>query len=333
MPSSARLSNAVDDDEPLDAPPVPWLHGIAGISSGAISMSLFYPLDMLRTRMHTIDGKRRLNTIAEICKQEGVKGMYRGVGVAVGSHSIGWGMYLSLFKTCQNQTVAWNGGASTGGDFMSACVAATITATTVTPLNLLKVRTQLAKSGRREMPPKGVVRGLKHIARTEGFATLFNGLGPQILLSSHTTIQVALYECIKREVWGKGRIGRAGGDSSSSSSTTSSTDDSAASTTTDIPLYGVALASGFSKAVASAICNPLEVVRTRTQDQKSRGRLDYKSMGVAFKTLWREEGLKGMYRGVIVNMCRVVPTTVVAFVLYESFIKVFHPNKKVAANK
>lgn len=297
-----KLDSGVSEDERLDAPPVPWLHGAAGIASGAISMTLFYPLDLLRTRMHTHDGKRRLNTIKEICKQEGAKGMYRGVGVAVGSHSLGWGLYLSLFRTCQNQSVAWNGATSAGGDFLSACCAATITATAVTPLNMLKVRTQLAKSGQREAPPKGVWRGLRHIAKTEGARALFNGLGPQVLLSSHTTIQVALYECIKREVWGQNA--------------------------SDIPISGVVASSAISKGVASAICNPLEVIRTRTQDQKARGSLDYRSMGAAFQTLWRAEGIHGMYRGVAVNMCRVIPTTVVAFVLYESFIKIFHPQRQ-----
>ena len=229
--------------------------------------------------------------------------MYRGVGVAVGSHSIGWGMYLTLFKLCQNQSLAWHGTTSTTGDFLSACVAATVTATSVTPLNLLKVRTQLAKTGQREMPPKGVIRGLRHIAKTEGVATLFNGVGPQILLSSHTTIQVALYECIKREFWGSPQSGE------------------------ELPLSGVAVAAALSKGIASAICNPLEVIRTRTQDQKNRGKLDYRTMGGAFRTLWREEGIQGMYRGVVVNMCRVIPTTVLSFVMYESFIKVFHPKR------
>eukprot|EP00744_Colponema_vietnamica_P011648 GILI01016377.1.p1 GENE.GILI01016377.1~~GILI01016377.1.p1 ORF type:complete len:327 (+),score=27.94 GILI01016377.1:219-1199(+) len=297
-----KLDSGISEDERLDAPPVPWLHGAAGIASGAISMTMFYPLDLLRTRMHTHDGTRKFSTIKEICQKEGAKGMYRGVGVAVGSHALGWGLYLSLFRACQNKSVAWNGSLSAGGDFLSACCAATLTATAVTPLNLLKVRTQLAKSGQREAPPRGVVKGLRHIAKTEGFRALFNGLGPQVLLSSHTTIQVALYECIKREVWG--------------------------SHSSDIPMSGIVASSAISKGVASVICNPLEVIRTRTQDQKARGSLDYRSMGAAFQTLWRAEGIHGMYRGVAVNMCRVIPTTVCAFVLYESFIKVFHPKPK-----
>lgn len=32
----------------------PWMHGMAGVLGGAIAMSMFYPLDFLRTRMHTL---------------------------------------------------------------------------------------------------------------------------------------------------------------------------------------------------------------------------------------------------------------------------------------
>ncbi len=275
--------------EDLDSPPVPWMHGAAGIMGGAISMTIFYPLDLLRTRAHTTgQGGRQLRGAWTLLRQEGISGMYRGVTMAVCAHSIGWGTYLTLFRTCQDKLRVANGGDAVSGDFLAACAAATATATLVTPLNLVKTRTQLFdKKGEK---PKGVVESLKTVVREEGVRKLFRGLGPQLLLSSHTTIQVAMYEFLKRKLW---------------------------SNTESPPAFGVALASGVSKAFAAVVCNPLEVCRTRLQDKSNLTGDGYQSMQKAFQTIWKTEGVRGFYRGTVVNLCRVVPTTVVAFVLYE----------------
>lgn len=273
---------------------VPWMHGAAGIAGGAISMTMFYPLDLLRTRAHTITGQgSQLRSARMLLTQEGARGLYRGCTMAVCAHSIGWGTYLTLFRSSQSATRRFTGAEtdSVGGDFVSACVAAVVTSTLVTPLNLIKTRVQLHDTPGRK--PKGVVSGLRMVVKEEGFRSLFRGVGPQILLSSHTTIQVALYEFMKRKYWH--------GE--------------------EPPVSGVALASGASKGVAAVICNPLEVCRTRLQDKRNVGGINYSSMQSAFSTIWKQEGIRGMYRGTCVNLCRVIPTTVVAFVLYEKFLK------------
>lgn len=281
------------DDEKLDGPPVPWLHGAAGITAGAISMTMFYPLDLIRTRLHAQTGEpsTKMKTPMMIVRAEGIRGLYKGVKIAVASHSIGWGLYLTVFRTFQ-QRFARQWGDSSAGDFVAACCAAVFTATMVTPLNVLKTRTQL----REDKVKSSVTRRLRAIVAKEGLPALLKGVGPQICLSSHTTIQVALYECIKRRMWDK----------------------------SDAPMLGVALASGLSKAVAATICNPLEVVKTRLQDQRNASNPGYASMRAAFRTIYANEGMKGFYRGVGVNVLRVVPSTMTAFVLYEQVLRGAH---------
>lgn len=305
-----------EEEEKIDAPPVPWMHGAAGILGGSISMTLFYPLDFLRTRMHTYDDRQKhkpMDDFRSVLKQEGFKGMYKGVKVAVLAHSVGWGLYLTSFRLAQENIAAIRGTHSTLGDFLGACCAATFTATLVTPLNLVKTRTQLTK-GTIPEDQRGFRKTLRRVVQQEGWKALLRGVGPQILLSSHTTIQVALYECLKRYWWGD----------------------------SDAPMLGVALVSGFSKAFAATVCNPLEVVRTRLQDKKNRELPEYQTMSAAFRHIWKREGISGMYRGIGVNVCRVVPTTVVAFVLYEQclkFMRMFpayqrmHKKKKAIAAK
>jgi hypothetical protein len=294
----SKTTNA-NGDEKLDAPPVPWMHGAAGITAGAFSMTLFYPLDLIRTRLHahTGDTKSKFRDFKGIYADEGIRGFYRGVKIAVASHSIGWGLYLTIFRSFQ-QAFARAWGDSSCGDFLSACGAACTTATLVTPLNVLKTRSQL----REDKQKSGIARRLRALVVHEGPQALLKGLGPQILLSSHTTIQVALYEFMKRKLWS--------GD--------------------DAPMLGVACVSGMSKACAATVCNPLEVCKTRLQDRRNAGNPDYATMNNAFRTIWRAEGIRGLYRGVAVNVMRVVPTTVVAFVMYEKVLHGMHRTVSVS---
>uniref|UniRef100_A0A7S1L1P9 Mitochondrial carrier protein n=1 Tax=Neobodo designis TaxID=312471 RepID=A0A7S1L1P9_NEODS len=295
MATSSSNSHAAPsaEKEKIDAPPVPWMHGAAGITAGAVSMTMFYPLDLIRTRLHaqTGDTGSKLRGAKKIFADEGIRGLYRGVKIAVASHSIGWGMYLTVFRTFQ-QAFARSNGDSSAGDFLAACCAAVFTATLVTPLNVLKTRSQL----REDKQKSGALKRLRAIVASEGPGAILKGVGPQILLSTHTTIQVALYECAKRRLWGKD----------------------------DAPMLGVACVSGLSKAVASTVCNPLEVCRTRLQDRRNFGNPDYANMSSAFRTIWRNEGVRGLYRGVTVNVMRVIPTTVCAFVLYEKVVAGIH---------
>ena len=282
-------------EEHINANPVPWMHGAAGITAGACSMTLFYPLDLIRTRLHaqTLDpGHTRPPTVREIVNAEGVKGLYRGVKLAVAAHSIGWGMYLTTFRTFQQAFARYNGEDSKSGDGVAAICAAVTTATLITPLNVMKTRSQL---NRGEVKAKSILDRVKRIAREEGVGSFFRGVGPQILLASNTTIQVVLYESLRRAFWG-------------------SVDKDEA------PMAGIACISVLSKATATVVSNPLEVIRTRMQDKRNVADLGYSGFGKATRHIYLSEGFHGFYRGVFVNVCRVVPTTMTAFVIYEQVL-------------
>jgi len=269
-------------------------------------MTIFYPLDYIRTRLQSQDGTvhTQLRGVRDIMRQEGVAGLYRGVVMAVSSHSIGWGCYLTLFRTLQGRIRNVTGQDTTSGDFAAACVAAATTATIVTPLNLVKTRTQLHDvAGQKH---KGILATFRAVTAENGWRALFRGLGPQILLSFHTTIQVALYECLSRALWGeRGKK--------------------------DAPMMKVAIASALSKSVAVVACNPLEVCRTRMQDERNKTRFitstnhfGFKSTFQLLRHIYATEGTRGMYRGTAVNVLRVIPTTVVAFIAYEKCLSVIH---------
>ncbi|CUM48585.1 unnamed protein product [Debaryomyces fabryi] len=88
-------------------------------------------------------------------------------------------------------------------------------------------------------------------------------------------------------------------------------------------------ASGF---LAGVVVCPLDVVKTRFQAQgamaQSTGSLvnkEYRGFLGAFKTILREEGIRGLYRGLVPITIGYLPTWTIYFTIYER-AKLFYPD-------
>jgi solute carrier family 25 phosphate transporter 23/24/25/41 len=75
---------------------------------------------------------------------------------------------------------------------------------------------------------------------------------------------------------------------------------------------------GMAGIFAQTICYPLDTIRRRMQ---MKGRV-YSGLSNAFLTIYREEGVKGYYRGIVPNAVKVVPNNAIRFLVYE-WLKTF----------
>ncbi|CAN4102413.1 unnamed protein product [Withania somnifera] len=167
-----------------------------------------------------------------------------------------------------------------------------ITAASVTyPLDL--VRTRLAAQTN-VIYYRGIWHALQTISREEGIAGLYKGMGATLLgVGPNLAISFSVYDTV-RSYWQSHRP-----------------DDSAVL---------VSLACGSLSGVASStVTFPLDLVRRRMQLEGAGGRARVYKTGLfgTFSHIIQTEGLRGLYRGILSEYYKVVPSIGIVFMTYE----------------
>jgi solute carrier family 25 folate transporter 32 len=147
----------------------------------------------------------------------------------------------------------------------------------------------------------GMLHGLRAIYRTEGLRGYFAGLTPALFGVSHGVLYFGVYERLK--AWRRQRGGKEG----------------------ELTNTDTIFMSSIAKIVAGTATYPHQVVRTRMQNygastptSTSSGKRNIRSLTATIQHIYREESLLAFYKGLGPNLVRVVPSTVVTFLVYEN---------------
>lgn len=162
----------------------------------------------------------------------------------------------------------------------AGAAAGTIAATFVCPLDVIKTRLQVHGLPSGQRGGSIIITSLRDIMRSEGFRGLYRGLSPTIVaLLPNWTVYFTVYEHLKGLLHSDGDEGHQ-------------------------LSFGknmvAAAGAGASTAIAT---NPLWVVKTRLQTQGMRpGVVPYTGMISAFTRIIHEEGIRGLYSGIIPSL-------------------------------
>ena len=224
-------------------------------------------------------GLSPLGVASKIIKEQGLKGLYRGLTPTM----------VGIVPTRSCYFWAYSAAKSALGSIMgdgpithmvSAIAAGGLSNTVTCPLWMVKTRMQLTGAG--------VVSTVQKIVSENGVKGLYRGLFASYWGLSESAIQFLLYEKIKTEL---GRFNAERAAAGGASVETGAGQSQAKPVLSTMQYLG---AAGLSKGLASVLTYPHEVVRTRMRESASS---QYKTMLQSIMLISREEGRRGLYSG------------------------------------
>ncbi|EPS26067.1 hypothetical protein PDE_01003 [Penicillium oxalicum 114-2] len=285
---------------------------VAGFTAGVVSTLVVHPLDLVKTRLQVDrSSPARFGNSLQIMRaisanEGGIRAFYRGLAPNLIGNSTSWALYFLFYASLKDMACSFRGQPAhllkSSDYFLTSGAAGVLTALMTNPIWVVKTR-MLATGANSPGAYPSVISGVRQIYQTEGLRGFYRGLVPSLFGVSHGAFQFMAYEKLKTfwsmdsstsETQGKGRPG---------------------SQRTFGVLDTLAL-SGTSKLFAGCVTYPYQVIRARLQVLEAQ--MLYRGAMDAVHQVWSREGIAGFYRGLGPNLVRVLPSTWVTFVVYET---------------
>lgn len=323
---------------------------MAGLASGIVTC----PLDVIKTKLQaqgsfSARGKPAsaiyhglAGTARTIIRQDGLVGMYRGLGPMLLGYLPTWAVYMTVYDASRNYLYANGFDRDDNTKFLARVYASVMggacSTLTTNPIWVVKTRLMSQTSAGAKNTTRtpwhytGTFDAFRKMYRAEGIGSFYSGLTPALLGLAHVAIQFPLYEYLKTKFTGQ-ELGQSSMDSDKSAK----------------EVVGILAATLISKICASSATYPHEVLRTRLQTQQrvapihdstldtssrghastSTGKLIGNTDGVAYTpryrgvfsailTILREEGWRAFYNGMGTNMVRAVPAAMTTMLAFET---------------
>ncbi|KXL43143.1 hypothetical protein M433DRAFT_21320 [Acidomyces richmondensis BFW] len=272
-----------------------WFGGSASCFAACVT----HPLDLLKVRLQTQShGAQRKGLgqmLTHVVQHDGLPGLYRGLSASllrqITYSTTRFGVYEELKEVFTTGVVtpsfpALIAMASTSG-FLGGIAG--------NPADILNVRMQndaaLPQSERRNY--KHAMDGLARMIREEGVASMFRGVWPNstraVLM---TASQLASYDMFKKEILER--------------------------TSMDDNLYTHFTASFMAGFVATTVCSPVDVVKTRIMSAKVKENVISLLLNIT-----KHEGFGWMFRGWVPSFIRLGPHTIATFMFLEQHKKIW----------
>jgi len=265
-----------------------------------VSRTCTAPLDRLKVLLQVHGGRKKtsfIDTFRYMYNEGGVKGLWRGNGINVikiaPESAMKFMAYDEMKKYIKGND---NRDLEIYERLMAGSFAGALSQTVIYPLEVMKTRLALRKTGEF----KSILDCAKKMFAADGIRTFYKGYWPNLFgIIPYAGIDLAVYEtlkayCVEKYV-----------EENKS------------------PNALLLLSCGtFSSCCGQLAAYPLALVRTKLQSQAGlSGKLELlpeqtRTLGL-FKYILRTEGVKGLYRGIVPNFCKVAPAVSISYYVYE----------------
>ncbi|KAL1659546.1 mitochondrial carrier domain-containing protein [Schizophyllum commune] len=285
--------------QPVNAPPPaspaspprkrgPYPFYLGGLAA-TIAASITHPLDLTKVRLQASGDSRMLASIQKTYRTAGVRGLFDGI--------TGTWLRQMSYSVCRfwayEECKGWLGATKESGPgtlVLAGAMAGGIAGAVGNPGEIVMVRLQgdAAKPPEKQFKYKHAIDALVRMTHDEGPRALFRGLGPNVFRAVlMNASQIPAYDFTKSRLLAAGFADNTG---------------------THV------MASGVAGTVATTVCSPADVVKSRIMNASGPGST---SSIAAIRTALATEGPLFMFKGWLPAWTRLQPTTVLIFVVFE----------------
>lgn len=280
-----------------------WKQLTAGGMAGVISRTSTAPLDRLKILLQVHAGSDKNNWtlkrgFQKMLSEGGVRSLWRGN--FVNCVKIAPESAIKFFAYENMKRILSGGEQMTDKSrigirerFIAGSAAGICSQFSIFPMEVLKTRLALGKTGEY----KHLLDCAQKVYRKDGITVFYRGLGPGLFgVIPYAGIDLCVYETLKIH-WLNHH-----------------------SETTDPGVFVLLLCGTISSTCGQLASYPFALVRTKLQAQtndptfkgiRAKGTLDM------FRTIFRQSGVRGLYRGIIPNFLKVAPAVSISYVVYE----------------
>ncbi|GLT66173.1 hypothetical protein SLA2020_385570 [Shorea laevis] len=285
----------------------PYMKAVSGSLGGIVEASCLQPIDVIKTRLQldrTGNYKGIVHCGSTVARTEGVRALWKGLTPFATHLTLKYALRMGSNAVFQAAFKDANGQLSNRGRLLSGFGAGVLEALViVTPFEVVKIRLQQQKGLSPDLLKyKGPIHCARMITREEGLLGLWAGAAPTVMRNG--TNQAAMFtakNAFDVLLWKKHE-----GDGK-------------------VLQPWQSMISGFLAGTAGPVCTgPFDVVKTRLMAQSRHGgELKYKGMVHAIRTIYAEEGLLALWKGLLPRLMRIPPGQAIMWAVADQVIGLY----------
>ncbi|XP_064857583.1 mitochondrial glycine transporter B-like isoform X3 [Oncorhynchus nerka] len=267
---------------------------MCGSLSGTCSTLLFQPLDLVKTRLQTLQNTMKpgapkvgmMTVLIQVIRTESFLGLWKGVSPSFVRCIPGVGIYFSTFYSLKQHYFQEGRAPNAGEAVLLGAGARAVAGVCMLPVTVIKTRFE---SGRYNYV--SVLGALKSVCETEGPRALFSGLTATLLRDApFSGIYVMFYSQAKRSL----------------------PPEVSSSPYAPLGNFGCGVMAGV---LASVVTQPADVVKTHIQVSPAHW-----TTKDAIRYIYTEHGLMGFFRGAVPRSLRRTLMAAMAWTVYEQLM-------------
>ncbi|XP_061442941.1 mitochondrial glycine transporter isoform X2 [Rhineura floridana] len=266
---------------------------VCGSISGTCSTLLFQPLDLLKTRLQTlqpcVNGSGHVGMVTllfKVVRTESILGLWKGVSPSFARCIPGVGIYFSTFYMIKQRFLLDRSPTALESVFLGG-TSRTIAVVCMLPITVVKTRYESGRYGY-----ESIHGALRNIYRSEGIQGLFSGLTATLLRDAPFSGIYLMFYTQTKKIAPYDQVDPA---------------------LAPLVNFGCGIFAGI---LASLATQPADVIKTHVQLSSEK----YLQTRQAVALIFRDYGLAGFFRGAVPRALRRTLMAAVAWTVYEQMM-------------